>query len=72
MVAGRVVMENGRLLTVDEEAIKAEARELMKAYKQELKKATEAAARLEPYSRQMYQCAAARTVGLNRWVGSNR
>ena len=32
MVAGKVVMENGRVLTVDEEAIKNEVRELMPAY----------------------------------------
>jgi len=41
MVVGRVVMENGRLLTVDEEAIKAEARALMKTYKLELEKPLE-------------------------------
>ncbi len=70
MVAGKVVMENGRLLTVDEEAIKAEARELMKSYRVELAKAAEAAKELEPYYREMYLRAAARDVGMNRWVGS--
>ena len=65
-------MEHGRLLTVDEEAIKAEARELMKGYKVELEISAEAAAKLEPYYREMYLRAAARNVGMNRWVGSVR
>jgi cytosine/adenosine deaminase-related metal-dependent hydrolase len=68
MVAGQVVAENGRILTVDEEAIKAEARELMKSYKRELDKAADAARVLEPYYREMYLRAAARDVGMNRWV----
>jgi len=38
MVAGKVVVENGRLLTVDEEAIKAEARELMVEYRKKWKR----------------------------------
>jgi len=68
MVAGRIVMENGRVLTVDEEAIKAEARELMKAYRLEADKAAAEAAALEPYYREMYLRCAARDVGMNRWV----
>ena len=32
MVAGRIVMRNGKLLTVDEEALKAEVREAMRDY----------------------------------------
>ncbi len=71
MVAGQVVAENGRILTVDEEAIKAEARELMKSYKQELDKTADAARLLEPYYREMYLRAAARDVGMNRWVTSS-
>jgi cytosine/adenosine deaminase-related metal-dependent hydrolase len=68
MVAGQVVFENGRLLTVDEEAIKAEARELMQSYKKELDNAAAAARLLEPYYREMYLRAASRDVGMNRWV----
>ena len=70
MVAGKIVMENGRLLTVDEEAIKAEARELMVAYRKEMEKTWEAARKLEPYYREMYRRCAARDVGMNRWVNS--
>jgi 5-methylthioadenosine/S-adenosylhomocysteine deaminase len=69
MVAGKVVMENGRVLTVVEEAVKAEVRELMKAYQVEMQKTNIAADKLEPYYREMYLRCAARDVGMNRWVG---
>ena len=68
VVAGKIVVENGRLLTVDEDAIKAEARELMKEYQVEMQRARIDAERLEPYYREMYLRAAARDVGMNRWV----
>ena len=70
MVAGEIVAKDGKILTVDEEAIKAEARELMKVYGIELDKARESAAKLEPYYREMYMQAAAMDVGMNRWVSS--
>lgn len=69
MVAGRVVVERGRVLTVDEAAVKAEARELMVEYRRELAAADAAARELEPYYRAMYLRAAARDVGLDRWAG---
>ncbi len=69
MVAGKIVVENGKVLTVDEEMIKAEVRELMKEYSVDAKKASAEASRLEPYYREMYLKAAARDVGMNRWVG---
>ena len=69
MAAGKVVMENGRELTVDEEAVKAEVRELMKAYQDKMQKTNIAANTLEPYYREMYLRSAARDVGMNRWVG---
>ena len=70
MVAGKIVMENGKLLTVDEEAIKAEARELMKEYQKEMEKTWEAARKLEPYYREMYRRCVAWDVGMNRWIDS--
>jgi len=69
MVAGKIVMENGRVLTVDEEAIKKEVRELMPFYQKEIEKTNLAAASLEPYYREMYLKCAATDVGMNRWVG---
>jgi 5-methylthioadenosine/S-adenosylhomocysteine deaminase len=70
MVAGEIVMENGRLLTVDEEALKAEARELMEGYRLEMQKTEGSARELEPYYREMYMRCAAMDVGMNRWVSS--
>jgi 5-methylthioadenosine/S-adenosylhomocysteine deaminase len=65
MVAGRVVVERGRVLTVDEEAVKAEARELARPDAE----AAAAARALLPYYRAMYLAAARRDVGMNRWAG---
>lgn len=70
MVAGRVVVENGKVLTVNEESIKQEARELMKEYSLKLNQAGQAAERLLPYYHDMYVKAAKRDVNLNRWAGS--
>jgi len=69
MVAGKIVMEDGKITTVDEESLKAEAREIMKEYRQEIKKIDAVAGVLEPYYREMYLRAAATNVGMNRWVG---
>ncbi len=68
MVAGKIVMENGKILTVDEEAVKSEARELMKEYRKELEKTRRAASQLEPYYREMYRRCAEMDVGMNCWV----
>jgi 5-methylthioadenosine/S-adenosylhomocysteine deaminase len=69
MVAGKIVMEDGKVLTVDEEAIKAEARELMTEYRVEMEKTWEAASKLEPYYREMYRHCAEWDVGMNRRIG---
>ena len=68
MVAGEIVMQDGKLLTVDEEALKAEARELMKSYRAELEKTQGSVHELEPYYREMYLRCAAMDVGMNYWV----
>lgn len=69
MIGGQVVYENGKILTVDEKAILAEARELIVEYRDEVTRAGAAARELEPYYKKMYFTAAARDVGLNRWAG---
>jgi 5-methylthioadenosine/S-adenosylhomocysteine deaminase len=69
MVAGEVVMEDGKVLTVNEEDIKAEVREVMNEYQVEMTKIDDVAAILEPYYREMYLKAADRDVGMNRWIG---
>jgi len=68
MVAGRVVAEHGKVLTVDEAAIKAEIRERTPALHRELAATAAAAEKLEPYYREMYARAAATDVGFNRWL----
>jgi 5-methylthioadenosine/S-adenosylhomocysteine deaminase len=68
MVAGKIVYQDGKLLSVDEEAIKMEAREIMKSYKKEMEKTWEAARRLEPYYREMYLRASRQDIGMSRWV----
>ena len=71
MVAGRVVYENGAVVGLDERALRAEARAIAAA--RALVDASEAdsAARWLPYYRQMYMKAAARDVGLQRWIGNS-
>jgi 5-methylthioadenosine/S-adenosylhomocysteine deaminase len=68
MVAGRVVVENGKVLTVDESVIRAEVRERTAALHRELAMTAAAAEKLEPYYRDMYRRAAVTGVGLSRWL----
>ncbi len=67
MVAGQWVIRDGVLLTLDEKAIRAEARALMAELAPDLAAAEKAAQALEPHYREMYLRAAARDVGMNRW-----
>jgi cytosine/adenosine deaminase-related metal-dependent hydrolase len=69
VVAGRVVFEEGRVTTVDERALRAEARELMAAQRDRRAQAQAAADRLEPYYRSMYLRASGQDVGLARTLG---
>ena len=66
LVDGRVVYEDGRVTTVDEKALRAEARALMGGYRETLARAGREADRLAPYYREMYLKAAGRDVGLQR------
>jgi 5-methylthioadenosine/S-adenosylhomocysteine deaminase len=69
MVAGRLVVEEGRVTTVDESALLAEARELFAKRAPVLAKAAAAMDRFVPAYRAMYTKAATRDVGMNRWLG---
>ena len=71
MIAGKIVLENGELTTVDEENLKAEVDGLMEDYAHVIEEIREAARVLEPYYRKMYMKAAAYDVGMNRWVSGN-
>ena len=62
MVAGRILFEDGRVLGVDEAALRAEAREIASRQRVDAGSAAE----WLPYYRQMYLKATARDVGLFR------
>jgi 5-methylthioadenosine/S-adenosylhomocysteine deaminase len=70
MVAGRVVYENGRIMTVDEASIRAEARAIAARQKELLVSAQDRAGEWLPYYREMYLKAAACDVGMSRWLGN--
>jgi len=69
MVAGRIVAERGRILTVNEAELKAEVRELAGAHGTALANLVASSARREPYYRAMYERAAAQDFGFKRAAG---
>jgi 5-methylthioadenosine/S-adenosylhomocysteine deaminase len=69
LVDGRLVVSDGRVLTVDEEALVAEVRELMPAWLEALEPANAWAQRLRPAFDALYERAASTDVGFNRWTG---
>lgn len=71
MVAGRVVYEVDRITTVDEAAIRAEARELFAGRRGALAEAATAAAKWLPAYQSMLQAAESRDIGLHRRIGTS-
>ena len=69
MVAGRVVFADGAVTTLDEAALRAEARAIAAERADALEAAAALAEPLRPAYREMYLRAAARDVGMNRRVG---
>jgi len=69
MVAGRTVFAHGAITTLDEAALRAEARAIAAERRDALEAAAALAEPLRPAYREMYLRAAARDVGMNRWVG---
>ncbi len=69
MVAGRIVFDGDRLTQVDEAALRAEARDIFQSRRGSLEAARREADRWLPYYRQMIDKAAARNIGMNRWLG---
>jgi 5-methylthioadenosine/S-adenosylhomocysteine deaminase len=67
MVGGRTVVQDGRILTIDEDAVVAEVRELMPAWLEALAPAESWARRLRPAFEELYRRSAARDVGFDRW-----
>ncbi len=72
MVAGRIVARDGRLLTVDESALKAEIREAVREYLPTFERIEAHAQTLLPYYREMYERAVAQDVGMSRWLNDAR
>lgn len=70
MVAGRIVVRDGKLLTVDEAALKAEIREAMRDYQTSFARIEAHARTLLPYYREMYERAVAQNVGMTRWLNA--
>jgi 5-methylthioadenosine/S-adenosylhomocysteine deaminase len=70
MVDGRVVFEDGRVTTLDEEALLGEARELFGRLRAERAGSDAEAERLLPAYRAMVERARTADVGMNRWVGT--
>jgi 5-methylthioadenosine/S-adenosylhomocysteine deaminase len=68
MVDGEIVVKDGRVLTVDEGAVLAEARELTSSWVASLRPAGEWAHRLRPYVEEMYRRCARADVGFTRWL----
>jgi 5-methylthioadenosine/S-adenosylhomocysteine deaminase len=68
MVQGRIVAEHGRILTVDERALRTEIRGLMAEHHAVLELTRAHARKLEPYYREMYLRALATPVPMQRWV----
>jgi cytosine/adenosine deaminase-related metal-dependent hydrolase len=66
MVAGRIVYENGRVITLDERALRAEAREHAARSRAAGEPALRAAAQWLPFYREMYLKAAHQEVGMRR------
>jgi 5-methylthioadenosine/S-adenosylhomocysteine deaminase len=69
MVDGEVVFAGGAVTTLDEAALRAEARALATDRAEALEEAATLVAPLRPAYREMYLRASARDVGMTRWVG---
>ena len=69
LVNGRVIMENKRILTVDEQAILEEAQAIGLSLQPEHEKARQFAEPLQPYLKAMYRRCVEQDVGINRFSG---
>jgi cytosine/adenosine deaminase-related metal-dependent hydrolase len=70
MVAGRIVAEGGRVVSVDEDALLAEAREAFAAKLPAVRRARARASELLPAYQGMVRASAGVDVGMTRWAES--
>ncbi len=66
MVAGRILVEDGKLLSIDEHLLRAEVRELMDEYRAQYRAVDHWAHELEPIYRRMYERCLHEEVHLRR------
>jgi 5-methylthioadenosine/S-adenosylhomocysteine deaminase len=72
IVDGEIVVRDGRVLTVDEQALLEEVRRLALPWAAAQGPVTRWAERLRPYVEEMYRRCARFDVGLTRWLGGPR
>lgn len=70
MVAGNIVCERGKMLTVDEDAIKQEIRDITPQYQEACRVSNEENEYLVQLYREVYLQAANTDVGFSRWLSS--
>lgn len=68
IVDGRIVVRDGKVHTVDEEALRQSVEELMPRYREHYARALRWVERLEPYYAEVYRRCAAQDVGFSRWL----
>jgi 5-methylthioadenosine/S-adenosylhomocysteine deaminase len=68
IVAGEVLVRGGRILGLDEDALRAEVRECSAELSSYLESTLGGVAELEPYYREMYRKSLEHPLGMSRWV----
>lgn len=68
LVGGEVVVRDGRLTRIDEDALLAEARDSAAEFADYMARCKVAADELAPHYRAMYDRALATPVGMDRWA----
>jgi 5-methylthioadenosine/S-adenosylhomocysteine deaminase len=68
LVDGRIVVEEGRLLTVDADDLRAEAREVAAGFLADHRVARRQAARLRPYLEEIHRRAVGQDIGLDAFL----
>jgi cytosine/adenosine deaminase-related metal-dependent hydrolase len=71
MVAGEVIVRNGRILTIDEDALREQAAEAVSRSMRADGEMASSVERLRPYVEEAYRRCAAVDVGFTRWMSSD-
>lgn len=70
MIDGKTVVENGKILTIDEESLLEELRGMIEDFQKDYIKTKEWADRLFPYVDEVYRKCCEQTTGINRLSGN--